>query len=185
MTNDLFYERSYRLKDNTDKWTNIFNLWDSVLFSEKKMQPFLTLENALVRIFQNTGVHFIGFVLVTISIHLHTCFKQNPNPKYLTKKFNVSRKELLKQIIILSEPILELKTVKISWQVISSWPTTEVILQFRFLYVTVLKSLTFHKWNVQRKRKATTTLPDFAKVFKLRNMIHLCWHKLMGRHLEV
>lgn len=87
MTNDLFYERSYRLKDNTEELNKVFfKLSDSSLLSEKKMHPFFILENTLFRVFQ-TLVHSIGFVPVTTSICLRTCFKQNSNPKYLTNNY--------------------------------------------------------------------------------------------------
>lgn len=70
MTNDLFYERSYRLKDNTEELNKVFfKLLDSALLSEKKMHSFLTLVNILVRIFQIL-VHFTGFVPVITSICL-------------------------------------------------------------------------------------------------------------------
>lgn len=48
MTNDLFYERSYRLKDNTEELNKVFfKLLDSALLSEKKVHSFLTLVNIL------------------------------------------------------------------------------------------------------------------------------------------
>lgn len=50
----------------------------------------------------NTAVHIIGS---------YPHFKENSNPKYLTKKLNFSRKELLNQILTIFESMVELNRV--------------------------------------------------------------------------
>lgn len=74
MTNDLFYGRSYRLKDNIEK-LSIFKLQDSVL--REKDAPISDTEILLINAFTKTPLYN----------WIYPRFKENSNPKYLTKKF--------------------------------------------------------------------------------------------------